>query len=169
VWHAAPYSLLNGGGDGCQPASGHHARRPMLPVSPYCMAVSIRWELWGCSDHDSAGGYWRGRGCSSWPEQHEKRLVKINPNCSDICSDVHTYSDPRYVLTLVHVSDFTPHPCPAEGRAELGGRRAAVGLGDEGELANFCPRVFFTLLRGEGWGEGERPWRLGDGRSLTFV
>jgi hypothetical protein len=45
----------------------------------------------------------------------------------------------------------------------------AVGLGDGGEQATFCPRVVLTLLWGGGaWG-GRVAAGLGDGRSITFV
>ncbi len=60
---------------------------------------------------------------------------------------------------------FPPAPVPAGGRAEVGGGRAAVGLGDGGERATFCPRVVLTLL----WGGGRAAAGLADGRSITFV
>jgi hypothetical protein len=59
----------------------------------------------------------------------------------------------------------SPPPCapvPAGGRAEVGGRRAAVGLGDGGERPTFCPRVVLTLLWGGGVGGGRAAVRLGE-------
>jgi hypothetical protein len=72
-------------------------------------------------------------------------------------------------LTLVHVSDVPTPPVPAGWRAEVGGEgSSAVGLGDEGEWATFCPKVIFTLLEGR-VGGGRAVAGLGDRRSIKFV
>ncbi len=93
----------------------------------------------------------------------------VNPNWSDVYSVVHILTQGLFWPWSVS-RIFPPRPCPRRGEGRGGGGgRAAVGLGDVGERATFCPRVVLTLLWGVGEGGGRAATGLGDGRSITFV
>jgi hypothetical protein len=63
-------------------------------------------------------------------------------------------------MTLVCVSDFSPHPCPGKGEGRGGGRESSHGVRGWRGRGNFLSKGSFDLV---GVGEEERLWGWGMG------